>query len=186
MKLNIKFDYTLICKTVIKEQLEALGLPYTQKSMGEIELKNKPSPAEKERLGAALNKYGIEILEDTQHVLAQRIKDTITVLLNDPEASKKYTVSNYLSEKLNYSYSYLSTVFSETSHSSIENFTILKKIDVAKHLIIHKNLTLTEIAYRLNYSSVAHLSAQFKKTTGLTPSAFQRIINKRKAKDVTP
>jgi AraC-like DNA-binding protein len=80
----------------------------------------------------------------------------------------------------------LSSVFSEITHSSIENFIILKKIDVAKHLIIHKNLTLTEIAYRLNYSSVAHLSAQFKKTTGLTPSAFQRIIKRRKETEQMP
>lgn len=186
MKLNIKFDYTLLCKTVLKEQLDALGVPYTLKNMGEIEFKNKPTAAEKKQLEIALNGYGIEILEDTQHVLTQRIKDAITALLNDPDASKRYTVSNYLSEKLQYSYSHLSTVFSETTHSSIENFIILKKIDIAKQLIIHKNLTLTEIAYGLNYSSVAHLSAQFKKTTGLTPSAFQRIIKKRKAKDLTP
>ncbi|MFD0798373.1 helix-turn-helix domain-containing protein [Maribacter chungangensis] len=182
MILNIKFDYTFICKAILKEQLDALNLSYTLKTMGEIEFMKKPTPEQKEQLSLALNKYGIEILEDPQYVLVQRIKDEITLLLNDPDASRKYTVSNYLSEKLEYSYSHLSTVFSETTHSSIENFIILKKIDVAKHLIIHKNLTLTEIAYRLNYSSVAHLSSQFKKTTGLTPSAFQRIIKKRKAK----
>lgn len=185
MTLNIKFDYTLICKTVLQEQLESLGFEYAMKSLGEIEFKRKPTAFQKKQLSEALKKYGIEILEDSQSVLVQQIKDALTELVNNPNVSQKYNVSDYLADKLNYSYAHLSTVFSETNHSSIENFIILKKIDVAKHLIIHKNLTLTEIAYRLNYSSVAHLSSQFKKTTGLTPSAFQRIIKKRREKDVT-
>jgi AraC-like DNA-binding protein len=112
--------------------------------------------------------------------LVQRIKDAITELIHNQEEENLYKVSAYLSEKLDYSYSYLSTVFSETTYTSIENFIILKKIDYAKELIITNNLTLTEIAFKLNYSSVAHLSYQFKKTTGLTPSAFQNIIEKRK------
>ena len=112
------------------------------------------------------------------------LKCWVLLLVNGDEEAQKYNVSTYLSEKLDYSYTYLSTVFSETTHTSIENFVILKKIDIAKTLIINKDLTLTEIAFKLNYSSVAHLSSQFKKTTGLTPSTFQKIIKKRKERAV--
>ncbi|QLG44973.1 helix-turn-helix domain-containing protein [Costertonia aggregata] len=186
MKMNIKFDYSFICETVLKEQLDALGLQYTLINMGEVVFQKKPTDLEREKIVQALARYGIEVLNDPHNVLVQRIKDCVTALIKDDDKARKYTVSSYLTDELNYSYSYLSTVFSEATHSSIENFIILKKIDVAKQLIIHKNLTLTEIAYKLNYSSVAHLSAQFKKTTGLTPSAFQRIIKKRKEKGITP
>ncbi len=186
MILNIKFDYMMICKTILKEQLDALDLDYTIKSLGEIEFKKNPTETQFLKITEAFEKYGIELLVDSRNVLVQRIKDAITSLLNSTEDARKYNISTYLTEELNYSYSYLSTLFSEATHSSIENFIILKKIDLAKHMIIHKNLTLTEIAYSLNYSSVAHLSAQFKKTTGLTPSAFQRIIKKRKDREVMP
>ncbi|ADY30293.1 MULTISPECIES: helix-turn-helix domain-containing protein [Cellulophaga] len=180
MKMNLKFDYNFICKTILQEQLGALNLEYKIHSLSEVEFKKKPTETELQYVTQALEKYGITIIVDQQSALVQRIKELITELINDTEKSRKYNASDYLSEKLNYSYAHLSSVFSETTYSSIENFIILKKIDLAKELIIHKNYTLTEIAHELNYSSVAHLSAQFKKTTGLTPSAFQRIINKRK------
>lgn len=186
MKLNIKFDYTFICKTILRQQLDILGLEYTLPNLGEIDFRQKPTQTQMQEISEALANYGIEILNSPQQILAQRIKDTITEFINDADKATKYNLSTYLADELHYSYSYLSTVFSEATHSSIENFVILKKIDVAKHLIIHKNITLTEIAHRLNYSSVAHLSAQFKKTTGLTPSAFQRIIDRRKEKNVMP
>lgn len=184
--MNIKFDYTYICKTIVQEQLNTLGLEYTQPNIGEIAFKTKPTITQLEEITKAFSNYGIEVLNNPQNVLVQRIKDAITMLVSDADKAGKLTISNYLADELNYSYSHLTTVFSETTHSSIENFVILKKIDLAKHLIIHKNLTLTEIAHRLNYSSVAHLSAQFKKTTGLTPSAFQRIIRKRKERELLP
>lgn len=184
--MNIKFDYAFICKTIVQEQLNALDLDYDLKNLGRIEFRKKPTAAQLEQISQAFAVYGIEILSDQQGVLVQRIKDAVTVLVNDAEKSRKYNVSTFLSQELNYTYPHLSTVFSEATHSSIENFVILKKIDLAKHLVIEKNLTLTEIAHRLNYSSVAHLSAQFKKTTGLTPSAFQRIIKKRKERGITP
>lgn len=180
MKMNLKFDYNFICKTILQEQLGALKLEYKTNSLSEIKFQKKLTDTELLQVTQALSKYGITIIVDQQSALVQRIKELITELINDTENSVKYNVSDYLSEKLNYSYAHLSSVFSETTYSSIENFIILKKIDLAKELIIHKNYTLTEIAHKLNYSSVAHLSTQFKKTTGLTPSAFQRIINKRK------
>lgn len=179
MKINIKFDYSSICKVVLQEQLDALKLDYKINNLGEIEFSKNLTALELEQLSTAFSKYGIEILANPQNVLVQRIKDVIVELINDSEKSRKYNVSNYLADELNYSYAHLSSVFSEVTYSSIENFIILKKIDLAKQLIIQKDFTLTQIAHELNYSSVAHLSAQFKKTTGLTPSSFQRIIKKR-------
>lgn len=184
--MNITIDYSIICKAVLQEQLDALGLPYTLKHLTEVRFKHRLTDTQKEQVEKTLGKYGIEILENPQNILVQRIKELITELVNDDDKGRKYNVSTYLSDKLNYSYAHLSAQFSEVTHSSIENFIILKKIDAAKQMIVGKNLTLTEIAYRLNYSSVAHLSAQFKKTTGLTPSTFQRIIKKRSEISLTP
>jgi len=179
MKINVKFDYSFICKVILQEQLDPLDLDYKINNLGEIEFSKNLTTLELDKISKAFDKYGIEILANPQNVLVQRIKDVIVELINDSEKSRKYNVSDYLADKLNYSYAHLSSVFSEVTYSSIENFIILKKIDLAKQLIIQKDFTLTQIAHELNYSSVAHLSAQFKKTTGLTPSSFQRIIKKR-------
>lgn len=180
MIINVKFNFNTVCKKILCQQLDALDLEYSIRGVGEIELKSTPDPTQMLRIAENLSDYGIEVISDQQTALVQRIKDAITLLVNGDEEAQKYNVSTYLSEKLDYSYAYLSNLFSEVTHTSIENFVILKKIDVAKALIIDKDLTLTEIAFKLNYSSVAHLSAQFKKTTGLTPSTFQKIIQKRK------
>ncbi|MBO0591564.1 helix-turn-helix transcriptional regulator [Cellulophaga sp. E16_2] len=184
MTINVKFDYNTLCKKVLCEQLDAMGLEYTLLGIGEIDLKQTPDNAQMLAITENLSKYGVEIISNQQTALVQRIKDAVTLIANGDEEALKYNVSAYLSEKLDYSYAYLSNLFSEITHTSIENFVILKKIDVAKTLIIENDLTLTEIAYKLNYSSVAHLSTQFKKTTGLTPSTFQKIVKKRKEKAV--
>ena len=165
---------------MLDECLDEFGVPYTISGVGEVDLKQQISKEQKKDLENTLEPYGVSIIEDEKSELVQRIKDTITEMIYLDEKAKLYKVSNYLSDRLNYSYNHLSNIFSETTYSSIENFVILKKIDYAKTLIAENNLTLTEIAYRLNYSSVAHLSGQFKKTTGLTPSVFQRIIKRRK------
>ncbi|MEH6679928.1 MAG: AraC family transcriptional regulator [Sediminicola sp.] len=180
MKIHLKYDFNLVCKTILQQQLEHLNLPYHIHGIGEVELERDLTPDEREQLGTSLGQYGIEIIDDKKNALVQRIKDTITDMIYSDGNAKNYKVSSYLAEKLDYSYVYLSNIFSEATYSSIENFVILKKIDLAKQLIIENTLTLTEIAYQLNYSSVAHLSYQFKKTTGLTPSTFQKIIEKRK------
>lgn len=184
MKINVKFDLNILSKKVLCNQLDEMGITYTLKGLGEIEIKTKPDNITIAIITEKLAEYGIEIISDQQMALVQRIKDAITVLIDDEVNYKKYNISTYLSEKLEYSYSYLSNIFSETTYTSIENFVILKKIDIAKNYIIENNLTLTEIAYKLHYSSVAHLSTQFKKTTGLTPSTFQKIIKKRKERNV--
>ncbi len=184
MKLNVKYDFNAMCKIVLQEQLAELSIPYRLHGLGEIEFERPLDPQQINKLSSSLAAYGIDIIDDQKSALVQRIKETITNMILHDEEAKNYKVSSYLSDKLNYSYVYLSNVFSEVTHSSIENFVILKKIDHAKSLIINKDFTLTEIAYQLNYSSVAHLSYQFKKTTGLTPSTFQKIIEKRRTNSI--
>lgn len=182
MKIYVTFDYSKISKKILEEQFRALDIDYELKGFGEIEVTNDFSQKKYEELKVALGNYGITIVDDDKDELVQRIKDTITAMIYEDQEAKLYKVSSYLSEKLDIPYVQLAAIFSETTHTSIENFVILKKIDYTKDLIVNDNLTLTEIAFKLNYSSVAHLSAQFKKTTGLTPSAFQRIIKKRREK----
>ena len=179
MMIHVKYDANITVKVVLQEQLEQLDIPHTLHGAGEIEIHGNLSAEEMEELTNNLSNYGIEILSDQKTDLVQRIKNAINEMLrNDKARSNK--VSSYLSDELNYSYAYLSNLFSETTYTSIENFVILRKVDHAKELMTSTELTLTEIAYRLNYSSVAHLSSQFKKTTGLTPTKFQRILKKRR------
>ena len=179
MKIFLKYDFDALCKTFIKEHLDALNISYAINSINEVVIKDDFTGEKHSILSDALKKYGIEILTDQKSTLIERIKQAIDDMLDDDD-NKNLKLSSYLSDTLNYSYTYLSTVFSENTYTSIENYTILRKVDLAKALMCNTNLTLTEIAYQLNYSSVAHLSGQFKKTTGLTPSAFQNIMKKKK------
>jgi AraC-like DNA-binding protein len=179
MKFYIKFDGIAACKVIVREHLDALGIKYEMLSLGEIIINNKISDDIFEQLQNDLGRYSIEIVSNPKNQLIQRIKDTIVELVHEPDMPLT-TISVYLAEKLNLSYGYISNVFSEYTYSSIENYFIIQKIERAKKLIIEEELTLTEISYKLNYSSVAHLSGQFKKTTGLTPSMFKRIIERRR------
>ena len=181
MKLNLKYDFNVTCKALLSEKLDELGIPHTIVGPGQVEIEKTLSAREMEQLEASFRKYGIEILDDQRVALVHRIKYAIDEMLKGDLAKTK-KVSEYLADKLNYSYSYLSQLFSEMTYTSIENFIILRKVDRAKELLAETDLTLTEIAYQLNYSSVAHLSGQFKKTTGLTPTTFQTILKKRNEK----
>ncbi len=179
MKLQIKYDINIACKVILQEQLEKIGIPFTISGMGEIDIDDNASPSLLIELSNSIKKYGIEIINNPKNAFVQRVKDTIVEIVYQENTQQTLKVSVFLAEKLNFSYGYISTVFSEVTHTSIENFIIIHKIERAKTLLVEKNLTLTEIAWILNYSSVAHLSNQFKKTTGLTPTAFLRIIKKR-------
>jgi len=179
MKVYLKFDYNQLTKKVLQDKLSELGYKFNIVGFGEFDfLENIPDEKVKE-ITSVLEEYGIEIVENQKSVLVQKIKDTIIEMVNSDEPLNVKS-SVYLADKLNHSYGYISNVFSDVTHTSIENFIILQKIELAKQLIINNQLSLTEISYRLNYSSVAHLSTQFKNTTGITPSAFQRIIVKRR------
>lgn len=171
MKIYFKFDFNILTKKTIAEKLKALNINFLNIGFGEVELSDDVSSEKFEILSKELNKYVIEIIENQKDIMVQKIKDTILEMINSQEP-RPFKGSIYLAEKLNQNYSFLAGLFSEVTHTSIENFTILQKIEVAKTLIINNQYTLTEIAYKLNYSSVAHLSTQFKNTTGITPSAF--------------
>ncbi|WP_298143663.1 AraC family transcriptional regulator [Flavobacterium sp.] len=180
MKVYVKFDINALCRKILQEQLDASGIKYRIIAFGEVEILDK-LPAEKQRkLEEQLGEYGIQIVENQKNILVQRIKDAIVEMVNQEENQPNLKSSVYLAEKLNHSYNYISNLFSEVTYSSIESFIILQKIERAKQLILTNELTFTEISYKLNYCNVAHFSTQFKNTTGITPSAFQRIIKKRR------
>jgi len=179
MKLYLKFDANTAFRRIIQDQLSKLQIQYTYLGFAEIEIDDNVSNEGMNELNANLNNYGIEIVETQKSILVQKIKDTIIEMVNMEE---RLTTSNsaYIAEKLKLRYGYLSLVFTEVTYTSIENFILLQKTERAKQLISTNELTFTEIAYMLNYSSVAYFSNQFKSITGITPSAFQRIINKRR------
>lgn len=180
MGIYLKFDYDRICRSLIKMVMDQYGISHRLPAMGNLEILPGNNPETVQQALADLEQKGVSQVEDKKAQLVQQIRDAITELIQDDEKWRNYKISVYLAEKLDYSYTYLSTLFSETTYTSIENFIILKKIDHAKELLTNSDLTLTEVAFRLNYSSVAHLSGQFKKTTGITPSQFQRIVQKRR------
>lgn len=183
MNLYIKYDIPVTCKRVLQDVLEKHQLNYSLVSFWEIEFKDTVSDSMLNELSASLNNYGISIVESHKSILVQKIKDAIIEMIYMEEKLPTSKTSSYLADKLKHRYGYISNLFSEVTYSSIENFIILQKIERAKQLLITNELTITEIAWKLNYSSVAHLSNQFKNVTGLTPSAFQRIINKRRTEN---
>ena len=182
MKAFLKFDYNQLTKNLLEDKLSNFGLKYNIIGFGEIEFLESVPDDKIDLLRNELGQYGITIIENQKSVLVQKIKDVIHEMVYAEEAPN-VKVSAYLVDKLNHSYSYLANLFSDITFTSIENYVIIQKIEFAKQLIVNNKLTLTEIAFRLNYSSVSHLSTQFKNTTGITPSSFQRIITKRREKN---
>ena len=180
MKLYVKYDINLAWRIIMQEQLERLSIKYELLEFGEIEINDSVSDESFTELQNSLERYGIEIINNQKSQLVQRIKDTIIEMIYEKDKLPTSTISNYLADKLNLSYGYIANVFSEYTYTSIENFIIIQKIERAKKLIVEDGLTLTEVSYKLNYSSVAYLSAQFKKVTGLTPSMFKRIVDRRR------
>ncbi len=180
MKLYIKYDINVICKKILQEQLDKLDLSYALIAFGEVEIKEVLTGETLKELHSNLNEYGIEIVESTKSILIQKIKDAIIEMVYMEEKLPTSKISAYLADKLGYSYGYISNIFADVTYTSIENFIILHRIEFAKQLITIDELTFTEIAHRLNYSSLAHFCTQFKNTTGLTPSVFKRIIIQRR------
>jgi AraC-like DNA-binding protein len=180
MRLYVKYDGIVACRVILQEQLERLNIKHKLLELGEIEISNTVSDADFAELQASLSRYAIYIVNNEKSQLIQRIKDTIVEMIYENDKLPAVTISQYLSDKLNLSYGYITNIFTENTYSSIENFIIIQKIERAKKLIVEDQLTLTEVSYKLNYSSVAYLSSQFKKVTGLTPSAFKKIVDKRR------
>lgn len=181
MKLYIKNMVCIRCKMVVRDELTKLGLKYISVELGEVEIMEDISPVLLEQFRAGLLKSGLELMDDKKSILIQRIKTVIIELVHYSEEPLVINLSTYLAEKLQYDYTYLANLFSEVQGTTIEKLFISHKIERVKELLVYDELTLTEIAYKLHYSSVAHLCTQFKKVTGLTPSHFKSLKDKRRS-----
>ena len=168
------------CIMVVKAELETLGLRWGSVVLGEVELVDRLSSQQLDELDIALRLSGLELMNDKKSMLIEKIKNCIVEVVHYSDSQLKVNLSDYLSETLNYDYTYLSTLFSESKGVTIEQFFIAHRIERVKELLVYDELTLTEIAYKLNYSSVSHLSNQFKKVTGLTPTYFKKLRHKRR------
>ncbi|MFD2285143.1 helix-turn-helix domain-containing protein [Pedobacter petrophilus] len=184
MILHIKNMVCNRCKMVVKAELEQLGFNPVSVKLGEVILSENIFPADKAKIAERLNRFGFELLEDKKTQLVEQVKTSIINLIHYAEEPLKINLSAHLSVQLNIEYHQLSAVFSEAENQTIEKYFIAQKVEKAKEMLTYGELTLSEIAFQLNYSSVAHLSAQFKKVTGLTPSAYKaETSNKRKTLD---
>lgn len=163
------------CKMMVKEELKKLGLHFIVVDLGEVDVLEDISEEQRNQLKIDLSRLGLELLEDARVVLIEKIKNIIIEMILNSDETIKIKFSNFLSEKLHYNYTYLANLFSEVQGISIQQFMILHKIERVKELMFYDELNLKEIAYRLNYSSVAHLSNQFKKVTGLSPAHFKQL-----------
>lgn len=168
------------CKMAVKEALKNLGLHFIVVDLGEVDIMEDISAEQREELKLALRPSGLELMDDKRAVLIEKIKNVITEMIHYSDDAPKMNYSDFISEKLNYDYTYLSNIFSEVKGITIQQFIIIHKIERAKELLMYDELNLTEISYKLHYSSVAHLSNQFKKITGLTPSHFKQLKDKRR------
>ena len=171
---------SLRCKMMVKEELNKLGLFPVEVTLGEVEINQPVSLVQRQEIKAALLKLGLELMDDKKAILTEKIKSAIIEMIHHSDTLPHTNFSNYLSDKLRYDYTYLANLFSEAAGVTIEQFVILHKIERAKEFIIYDELNLTEIAFKLHYSSVAHLSNQFKKVTGLTPSFFKSLKQKKR------
>lgn len=168
------------CKMMVKKELKKLGLHCVTVDLGLIEIFEDITPEQKKQLKTNLKKSGLELLDDKRSILVESIKVLIIEMIhyNDEEAIINY--SDYISEKLGYDYTYLANVFSEVKGITIQQYIILNKIERAKEIILYDQLSLKEIAYKLNYSSLSHFSKQFKRITGLTPAYYRELASKRR------
>lgn len=180
MKLYIKNMVCTRCKIVVKQELIKLGIHFSMVELGEVEIIENISCEQQNQLRAALLKAGLELMDDSKSVLIEQIKNVIIDLVHNSEEPLAIKFSEYLHQKLNHDYTYLANLFSEVQGTTIEQFLITHKIERVKELLVYDQINLTEIAYQMHYSSVAHLSTQFKKVTGLTPSHFKQLKNKKR------
>ncbi|MDW3196772.1 MAG: helix-turn-helix domain-containing protein [Cytophagales bacterium] len=180
MKLYIKYMVSLRCKLLVKEELRKLGLKYVSVELGVVEIMEDISSEQKDQLKVNLLVSGLELLEDNRSILIEKIKNVIIEMVHYSDEVPKVNYSDHISEKLGYDYTYLANTFSEVKGITIQQFIILHKVERVKELLIYDELTLSEIAYKLHYSSGAHLSTQFKKITGLTPTYYKQLKEKRK------
>ena len=180
MKLYIKNMVCNRCKMVVKSELEKLGYQPVSVELGEVEIDRDLSEEEKQQLTAIMQEYGFDLIDDKKSRLIERIKNLIIEVVHEKDSQLKTSLSDYITSQLHHDYHYLSNLFSEVEGTTIEKFFINQKIEKVKELLVYDELSLSEIAYRMNYSSVAYLSNQFKRVTGLTPSHFKNIKSIRR------
>ncbi len=181
MKIFIKYMVSNRCKLAVKEVLKNLGLHFIVVDLGEVEIMEDLSQEQRAQLKANLLLSGLELMDDRRGILIERIKNAIIEMVHHADENLKTNFSDYLSEKLHYDYTYLANLFSEVQGTTIGQFIIAHKIERIKELITYGELNISEIAWKMNYSSVAHLSNQFKKMTGLTPTHFKQLKDKRRS-----
>lgn len=180
MKLLIQNMVSLRCKLLVKAELEKIGLPYQSIELGEVILQQPITSSQKIELTKALHKWGLEIMDDKNIIIIEKIKNIIVEMVHYSDEPPNVKFSVFLSEKMHKDYHFLSELFSKHKGITIEHYIILHKIERIKELIMYDQLNLSEIAFKLHYSSAAHLSHQFKKVTGLTPSFFKSIQKKNR------
>lgn len=180
MLIYIKYMVSLRCKMVVANELDKLQLKYKQIELGSVELLEALTPIEHETLKINLAQSELELLDDKRAILIEQIKNVIIDMIHHSDEIPSVNYSDYISQKLDYDYTYLSNIFSEVKGITIQQYIILNKIERIKELLLYDDMNLTEISYKLHYSSVAHLSNQFKKTTGISPSFFKKLKMKRK------
>lgn len=180
MKLYIKNMVSIRCKMLVKSELEKLNLGYKSVELGEVELEQAIDDQQRNALRTALLTSGLVVMEDKRSILVEKIKTLIIEMIHYNNELPDVNYSVYISKKLNYNYTYMANLFAEVKGTTIEHFIIMHKIEKVKELIIYDELSFTEIASLMQYSSVAHLSKQFKKITGLTPSYFKQMKYKRR------
>lgn len=179
MKLYIKYMVSIRCKMIVKSELEKLGLHHGIVDLGVVETNETITDTQRETLKTALLQSGLELMDDKKAILIEKIKTVIIEMIHYADELPRKKFSDYLAEKLDYDYTYLANLFSEVTGITIEHYIIAHKIEKVKELLIYDELNLTQISYQLNYSSVAHLSNQFKNVTGLTPTFFKKLKQKR-------
>ena len=171
---------SLRCKMLVKQELKNLGIHYSSVDLGLVEIIGEITEDKRNKLKAALLKSGLELMDDKKSILIEKIKIIITKMIHYNEELPKVKYSEYISNIMGYDYTYLANVFSEVEGITIEHYIIAHKIEKVKELLIYDELNLSEISYSMNYSSVSHLSTQFKKVTGLTPTYFKNLKEKRR------
>lgn len=178
MKIYIKHMVSNCCLVTVKAILGVIGIHFIKVELGEIDTEGIVTPEQLDRLKIALLKSGHDLMADKRQVLTEKIKNVIINLVHNTAEAPKTTNSDFISKKLEYDYTYLANLFSEVTGTTIEHYIIAHKIERVKELLLYDELNLTQIANKLNYSSVAHLSTQFKKVMGLTPTSFKQLQHK--------
>lgn len=181
MRLYIKYMVSQRCKILVGQELKNLGFTHVKVELGVVDIQDDVSLDQLEQLAARLQLSGLELVEDKKDIIIERIKNVIIEMIHYSDELPKGNYSDFLSEKLSYDYKYLSNIFSEEKGITIQQFIILNKIEKVKELLLYGELNLSEISYKLDYSSIAHLSNQFKKVTGMSPSHYKKMKLGRKS-----